>query len=281
MPLTSIVADPAVHSRVHRDDHTVAEYSGAMSRGEVFPAVVVFQEGATYWLADGFMRVEAARDGGLTSVTADVREGGRRDAVLFAAGANAAHGLRRTNADKRRAVEMLLADPEWVAWSDGQIARAACVSDKTVAKYRRELSATSAHPGNSGVSGRRYHTKHGSAAVMRIPAGPCPPRRGSGLFLGGSVPKPPLAASGPPGGQPAAVVGRRAADADPFEPASREENSGGPASEMLDALLRAAGQLRELGADVLRTELGPPRLADASSRIRDLLDLLEGCMPRE
>jgi hypothetical protein len=34
-------------------------------------------------------------------------------AVLYAADANAAHGLRRTNANKRHAVTVLLDDDEW------------------------------------------------------------------------------------------------------------------------------------------------------------------------
>ena len=38
-------------------------------------------------------------------IAADVRQGTRRDALLFAAGANSSHGLSRTTADKRRAIE--------------------------------------------------------------------------------------------------------------------------------------------------------------------------------
>jgi hypothetical protein len=42
--------------------------------------------------------------------------------VLYTVGANATHGLRRSNADKRRAVSMLLDDPEWAQWSNLAIA---------------------------------------------------------------------------------------------------------------------------------------------------------------
>jgi len=48
--------------------------------------------------------------------------------------------LRRTQADKRRAVERLLADPEWARWSDRKVAEIAKVDHKTVGKIRRELS---------------------------------------------------------------------------------------------------------------------------------------------
>ena len=50
---------------------------------------------------------------GLAKISADVREGSRRDAILYAVGANASHGLKWTNRDKRNAVMVLLKDPEW------------------------------------------------------------------------------------------------------------------------------------------------------------------------
>jgi hypothetical protein len=55
----------------------------------------------------------------LAEIAADVRAGGRRDAILYAVGANAAHGLKRTNRGKRNAVMVLLKDPEWSDWADG------------------------------------------------------------------------------------------------------------------------------------------------------------------
>jgi hypothetical protein len=61
--------------------------------------------------------------------------------MLYAAGANAAHGLRRTSFDKRRAVETLLKDKEWGQWSDREISRRCHVSDHFVTKIREELSA--------------------------------------------------------------------------------------------------------------------------------------------
>ena len=48
-------------------------------------------------------------------------------------------GLRRTQADKRRAVERLLKDTDWSRWSDRKIAEVAKVDHKTVGTIRREL----------------------------------------------------------------------------------------------------------------------------------------------
>lgn len=51
---------------------------GAKAAGVVFPPIVFF-DGADYWLADGFHRLIAAEELGLTEFDADVREGTRRD----------------------------------------------------------------------------------------------------------------------------------------------------------------------------------------------------------
>jgi hypothetical protein len=62
-----------------------------------------------------------------------------RDAVPFSVGANAAHGLGRSNADKRWAVEMLLADADWVAWSIVAVAKACGVSYPLIGELRRPI----------------------------------------------------------------------------------------------------------------------------------------------
>jgi hypothetical protein len=116
----------------------IEEYTTALFCGDTFPPIVVFYDGADYWLADGFHRLEAHRRHGLEEIDADIRQGTRRDAVLYACGANASHGLRRTNADKRRAVETLLNDQEWSQWSDREIARRCGVGNRFVSDMRQE-----------------------------------------------------------------------------------------------------------------------------------------------
>ena len=51
--------------RARLDDAIIQEYAEAMIAGDVFPPVAVFHDGADYWLADGFHRVNAALLGGL------------------------------------------------------------------------------------------------------------------------------------------------------------------------------------------------------------------------
>jgi hypothetical protein len=49
--------------------------------------------------------------------------------------------LRRTNADKRRAVQRLLNDAEWREWPNREIARRCAVDEGLVRKMISELSA--------------------------------------------------------------------------------------------------------------------------------------------
>lgn len=133
--------DGGTQSRALIDKQIVADYAEAIAAGDQFPAVVVFYDGSDYWLADGFHRYEAYAASNQAEIPADIRQGTQRDAILWSVGANAAHGLRRTNDDKRRAVLTLLNDQEWAKWSDREIARRCAVDGKTVAALRPKLSA--------------------------------------------------------------------------------------------------------------------------------------------
>jgi hypothetical protein len=144
MSATSIrlseIKDGGAQMRVEIKPEIVRDYADDMLDGAVFPPVILYHDGTDYWLADGYHRVEAARKIGIETIEADIREGRARDAILCGIGANAAHGLRRTQADKRRAIERLLTDPEWSRLADRKIAAFAKVDHKTVAKVRRELT---------------------------------------------------------------------------------------------------------------------------------------------
>ena len=140
--IANIRMDGGTQPRAKLFEDVVTEYSEDMRQGATFPPVIVFFDGKEYWLADGFHRIRAKEAIGAQEVTADVHLGTQRDAVLYAVGANSAHGLRRTNADKRRAVIRLLHDYEWNKWSDREIARRCGVSNRLVGDIRRELSVS-------------------------------------------------------------------------------------------------------------------------------------------
>lgn len=135
--IRTIRIDGGTQSRVAINEEVVAEYATALKEGADFPEVVVFHDGADYWLADGFHRYHAHNRIGKASIAADVQQGTVRDAILYSLGANRAHGLQRSNADKRKTVMTLLADPEWAAWSDRKIAEVAGVGHPLVAAIRK------------------------------------------------------------------------------------------------------------------------------------------------
>lgn len=158
LEVSKVRADGGTQSRAATDAEVVNDYADAMTSGATFPPIIVFFDGSDYWLADGFHRYHAAKQAGKTTIAADVHQGTQRDAVLHSVGANASHGLRRTNADKRRAVETLLRDEEWVTWSDREIARRCRVTHPFVSRIRESLVTI--------TSERTYTTKHGTTATM-------------------------------------------------------------------------------------------------------------------
>jgi hypothetical protein len=166
--IDAIRRDPELQMRdAGVDVGIVAEYADAMEAGANFPPIVVYFDGEAYWPADGFHRIGAAKKIGRETITAEVHDGGKRDALLHAVGVNAHHGLRRTAADKRRAIVAMLRDPQWAKWSDREIGKRCAVDHKTVAKVRAELTGEFPTDG-----ARTYVTKHGTVATMTVTAKP-------------------------------------------------------------------------------------------------------------
>lgn len=171
-----IRVDGGTQMRAVINEETVKEYTERYLAGERMPALVVFYDGSTYWLADGFHRHRALVDSATPQALCEIRRGDRRAAVLYACGANASHGLRRTNTDKRRAVEALLRDEEWRGWTDRHIANKCGVSHPFVAALREEMTGNGYQSPTEriGSDGRTTNT----ANIGRRPASdkPATPR---------------------------------------------------------------------------------------------------------
>lgn len=158
MKITQLKIDLQTQSRVTINQDAVAEYADAMMDGEKFPPVTAFYDGKHYYLADGYHRYFAAKKAGIDEIDCDVKNGTIRDAVLYSVGVNSAHGLRRNNEDKRKAVMTILDDVEWAGWSDITIANKCQVTSAFVGRVRKTLNLES--------TSRKYVNKHGTVVSV-------------------------------------------------------------------------------------------------------------------
>lgn len=163
--IAKIKIDSKAQSRMKLCKATIDEYAEAYKEGVKFPPVTLFYDGESYWLADGFHRYFGAKHAKIKQIQEDVTPGTLRDAILFSVGANANHGLRRSIADRRKAVRTLLDDPEWAKLSNREIAKHCNVSHPTVSAERNRgvvnlpLSDAKKPTETSGKSGVKQEEK--------------------------------------------------------------------------------------------------------------------------
>jgi hypothetical protein len=180
LKLDKIRLDGNTQPRVELDEYLISEYQEAYSREAQMPPLQVMFDGASYWLWDGFHRRWAAERAGLEKLPCFVTEGTQRDAQWASYGANVDHGLRRTNADKAKAVTAALKHPKGVKKSDQKIADHCGVDPVTVAKYRKLLESTLEIPESQsrvGKDGRTLNTENiGKRSIQPEIEVPCVPR---------------------------------------------------------------------------------------------------------
>ena len=103
--LTEIRIDGGTQPRAALNQAAVDDYAEVIDR--LPPGKGMF-DGAAIWLWDGHHTYFAHKKAGRDEMAVDVTPGTLRDAILASLSANAEHGLRRTNEDKRKAVRVLL-----------------------------------------------------------------------------------------------------------------------------------------------------------------------------
>lgn len=136
LAIHAIRTDGGTQPRAVLSDDLIRDYAEAMTSGAKFPPVTVFYDGADYWLADGFHRYHAVLSLEQKTLDADIRQGALAEAQWYSYSVNQAHGLRRTNEDKRRAVEAALRHPFAGRYSDRELAKHCGVTHPFVAKLR-------------------------------------------------------------------------------------------------------------------------------------------------
>lgn len=167
LPLESINLYGGTQARVTTSDEAIASYAEEMSEGAIFPPIIVYFDGATHWLADGFHRYLAAKRNGAPAILAEVQPGGRLDALKHALGANSTNGVYRNSADKRNAVEVAL--EEWPDRANTVIADICKVSIESVRRIRGQLTESGKLERSDTVTGR--DGKQYPSQIQRQPRG--------------------------------------------------------------------------------------------------------------
>jgi hypothetical protein len=171
LELSAIRIDGDTQPREQIDQATVDEYAEAMRGLARFPPVVVYHDGVNTWLADGFHRYHAAAKMGASALDVEWRVGTLEQAKLYAACANATHGLRRTDGDKCRAIKMVRSTEEGRRWPQKQVAEHCGVSQSYVSRiigYDSSIGQKSTQPPEK----TKAEQKRGdiTAAIVATPA---------------------------------------------------------------------------------------------------------------
>jgi ParB/RepB/Spo0J family partition protein len=134
MKLEALSMEPDAQARTAIRSASVEEYAEAMQSGAQFPPIEVMKVDGRMIIIDGWHRVMAASQLGLKTIECVVVDGSTiADAQWSAAAVNQTHGLRRTNADKARAVTLALSACPEATYE--QIANHCGVSQSMVSAY--------------------------------------------------------------------------------------------------------------------------------------------------
>jgi hypothetical protein len=128
-----------------------------MAGGATFPPIDVFKIDGCYFLADGWHRYHAVSKCQQDYIQANIHKGAAEDALSFALKANQNHGVRRTNADKRRAVQVAL--EQWPDLSSRALGELCGVSHEFV-QAMRHVSTVDTSATRKGADGKQYPAKH-------------------------------------------------------------------------------------------------------------------------
>jgi hypothetical protein len=177
LALEEIAVDPDVQDRAEVSGDVIADYAAADL--SAFPPVRVWDDGSRLLLSAGHHTLEANRKAGRDKIRALVFTGSKADAILDSVRSNTRHGKRRTGADKRRAVTLLL--KTYPEWADNLIADEAQVDNELVANVRQEIYPPAqpaepqvAHPKGKGGKRKgkdkkkRPASKEGSAEQRQL-----------------------------------------------------------------------------------------------------------------
>lgn len=112
VPVASIIRDPRLQQRVRMNSDTIERYVEILQNGGELAPVKIVDEDGKLWMWDGHHTHEAAVQANVEKIRADIERGTFRDAWIKSLGANDKHGLPRSRADLRKAIDNALSDPK-------------------------------------------------------------------------------------------------------------------------------------------------------------------------
>lgn len=243
--------DHRCQSRADVNHDAVAEYAEAYKAGADLPPPQVFLVSGKLYVVDGYHRVPAAIAAGLGFLRVEiVGEGTIDDAIWYATGVNQSHGVRRSNADKRRAIWMAL-DGIGQEQSSRAIAAHCGVSVELVTKVRQEWEAKQVID--------RSPVRRGCQVIDRSPEPAEQPERKRRGKDGKLYPAKPRVAEPAPLDPEPPVTDEAAL---PFEPVT----TATPMPGYGPALLEAAKRVREVRIGALRSVPEHPSLVGVRQR---------------
>ena len=164
-------------TRVLLDEETVNDYAEIYREDPLkLPPVSVTAEytpeGEHLMLTDGFHRIESAKRAGLERINCLVTKGTTVDALRAALKANAAHGRRRTNADKRKALEMAWEHREELFGHNPSLRELAAITEvsfflaQTFVKERKVIENITPSAGNEPRAPRSATAKASGGVIL-------------------------------------------------------------------------------------------------------------------
>jgi hypothetical protein len=142
LQIDRIRLDGQTHHRTGLNQLVINEFAFRMLAGDLFPPLKVYCDGDHYWLTDGFLRIEAARRIGFSTLEAVITFGNCHEAVFFSIGKDSQdpQGLPLNSGDTRHCIRLHLSDPDWAQMNDQEIATRCAVSPNLVLILRQTMT---------------------------------------------------------------------------------------------------------------------------------------------
>jgi len=169
MLLKEIRTDGGTQARKSLNQEVVNEYAQQMLDGAVFPPVVVFDDGADIWLADGFHRYFANRQNGKIEIEVEVHQGTVDDATLYAIGATRKRGLPFNREDLKEIIGRIIKHPIWGTWPTRKIADLIGCSAMTVSRVKSSLEEA---PKSVSYTRKGVQTVMDTSSIGKAPRAP-------------------------------------------------------------------------------------------------------------